>query len=349
MVFRSLRSSTAVLAAITIVIDAGPLTMAAAPAAHAATAPARVAAAPAPAPHHRGVRQTADLYDRGGKLVRHVDGEDFGAAAVPIINQLRADRATLEQWRANARRMGERSKRGMASVAMMLQIIDALSAPTAAEYHARLQKLPIKVTHTPSGTSVEGTLTTFAIKNVVRLRLFTAPVVAVGDDTSAPAEGPGGPREPDAAATVAAQEECYDDYGQPTACATEQDRQDAIVTAIAIDDEASALESEMNQQWAEYEAYCNDNPWACEGSEGEAVGGPSAMDSGARCGSEFWNFVGAAASTHAAAFALVGAALAPAAIPGLVLVGLGLAVVGGFAWMISGGMSLNDCARRMMH
>ena len=133
------------------------------------------------------------------------------------------------------------------------------------------------------------------------------------------------------------QEECYD------GCATEQDRQDALMTAIALDNEASALESDMSSDMA---SIWNEAPDPL-GPEASA-GGPSADAPPAfmRCSGEFWNFVGAAASTHAAAFTLIGLALAPAAIPGMILVGAGLAVVGGLAWMYSGGIGLRECAMR---
>jgi len=337
MVFRHLRSSTTVIAA-TLVIYGGPLTLAAnaspaAPASSPIAAPTAFAAAP-PA-GHRGVRQTADLYDQAGQPIRHVEGQNFGAAVVPIIKQLRSDRATLEQWRANAKRFAARSPRGMASVAMMIQIIDALSAPTPAEYHARLQKLPVKVATTPAGPNERGTVTTFSIDNVVRLRVFTEAVAVVADDA-----GPGGPAPEMTTAVETGIQDCPDGP-----CATDQERQDALAMAVALDSQAGGLESEMNGEWGAYVAACDGGTKACDDDAlegGTMLGGPSAVEREIRCGGEFYNFVGATASTHAAAFALIGAALAPP-VGALVLTGLALGVIGGYAWMISAGMGLRSC------
>jgi hypothetical protein len=128
-------------------------------------------------------------------------------------------------------------------------------------------------------------------------------------------------------------------------CATDQERQDALAMAVALDSQAGGLESEMNGEWGAYVAACDGGTKACDDDAlegGTMLGGPSAVEREIRCGGEFYNFVGATASTHAAAFALIGAALAPP-VGALVLTGLALGVIGGYAWMISAGMGLRSC------
>jgi len=82
---------------------------------------------------------------------------------------------------------------------------------------------------------------------------------------------------------------------------------------IAIDDEETTLDAEMN---AEYEAsveYCNQNPWACgqEPALDQPRGGPSVSIAvyAQPCSVEFWNFAGAIVSTTGAVVAGVAALL----------------------------------------
>lgn len=320
-----------------------------------------IAAAPRAAATGKAIRATAELFDASGQRILRIDGSDVGDRAAFVAKALRTNPTVLDDWREAAIRYATRSKRGMAGIKTTMQIINAFAAPTDAAYHEQIRQLPVTIVKSP-GRDRDTVQTSYYVRGVVRLRVSTVTAVAADDpadaermtqeesDAEAAAETSLAAPET-AAVTDAQEEECYVD-GQVVPCATEQERQDALVAAIAMEDEAVAVDAEGSAQIAQIEEYCWQNPGVCDEPEPDdpIVGGPSAREKTTfwACNSEKWNFVAAAAATHAAGFTLVGLLLAPAAVPALVVVGGVLAIGSGLAWMYSGGVSLNDCARRLV-
>ena len=328
MLPRNVRSIVAVMAALTLVFGAEWRSVA--------------ARTPRPARTGKSVVRTADLLDRSGNVRLHVEGDSYNPSALlAVVKQLRSDPATLIQWRASAEAYAKRSSR---SVGTMLHVIDALAAPTRSEYHARVRQLGVDVS---TSTAQDGTQTTsFSVKGAVKLRVVTSPS-ADSDERESGASGPfvaANERE-------ATQEECD---GGP--CATEEEKADAISVALAIDDEATAFDNVVRTEWEAFQVWCDNHPVACSSSENlEAPqSGPSANEEPEfanqtkKCQIDFWNFVGATASTHSAVFGLVYVLLIPGAAPVLLVTSLSLAVVGGLAWMYSAAGQLDDCKRLML-
>jgi len=180
----------------------------------------------------------------------------------------------------------------------MLLVVDALEAPTAAEYHRRIAMLPVKITVTPT---TGGLRRDFYVRAKLRLTEFVATtefvaksVVAAGDDAAvALLSGPARPAEQGdgvAAAIAPSLElapsdycEYSDEFGYWSGdCATEADINDALATIAALDSDIDGLLSAATTTAAfdsdldGLQAQTRD--LEANGLQGElAVGGPSDM------------------------------------------------------------------------
>ena len=124
---------------------------------------------------------------------------------------------------------------------------------------------------------------------------------------------------------------------------------------IAIDDEETTLDAEMNAEYQASVGYCNQNPWACgqEPALDQPRGGPSVSIAvyAQPCSVEFWNFAGAIVSTTGAVVAGVAALLGAPMSGGASLLVVGATVAaagGGLMISYSAGMGLLECKRNQM-
>jgi len=130
--------------------------------------------------------------------------------------------------------------------------LDIASAKTPQERHEKIRRLPVSVIE--SKTSDGRIQKDFVIRGKVTRRVF-APAV--------PSDHPSGP----------SAFNCYNDEPEP--CLTQEEQDDLVIFIAAAADETAAMQSELDSEWAEYEAYCN--TWGCEEGENpaEAAHGPS--------------------------------------------------------------------------
>jgi hypothetical protein len=310
---------------------------------------------------HPPARDFAVLLDPDGNVESRFETDDFRLAK-PVLQGMRLNRGDLQRWRERASALARLSKRGSAGVATILQIIDAMEAPTDAEQHARIRRLPVKVEKFPANDGRVGTYTNFVVGNTLRLQVFRStpsrfePLelhsqpMARSDDSDGPAAAHDSAHEE--SIEHGAEDSCYYE-GQPAECATEQELDDAMILALATEDEAILLDSEMTYEYQALEAYCNANPWACPAIssgaflnvDGVLPRGPFADGDGMAppCWSEWVAFASSSGATWAAIFVLLAAITAGAAIPLALAVGLGLAVVAGMGSMVSTGSSMLEC------
>jgi len=124
--------------------------------------------------------------------------------------------------------------------------LDIASAKSREERHEKIRKLQVSVIETK--TSDGRNQKDFVIRGKVVHRVFAA---------ASPSEHASGPSVLN----------CYDD--QPEPCLTPEEQDDYIIFLAAAADEAASMQSELDSEWAEYEAYCNN--FGCE-DEGQAAG-----------------------------------------------------------------------------
>jgi hypothetical protein len=313
----------------------------------------RVMATPLPAASadaESAVKATVDLLDRHGRVQFHGESSMLNpSGALKAVRAVRHDAQALAKWRQNVDRMAKVSKAAKARLAGTTRLIDALSASSPAAFHEQVQKLGVTVRTMPATdvSGFPGVRKEFVVRGAVKLRLFipTRPAPPADDSASDDDIVKG----PNVGPTVwAVQEDCG---GEP--CATQQELDDALAALLSIDEENNMLDAEMQAEWAAYEDYCSQDPWACEdGSQLDEElpsHGPSVSELRQKaCSSEFWNFTGAVLSTNGAVILGVAAILAATTAPIAALAAAGTVVVaaGGLAWSWSGALSLMDCARR---
>ena len=133
---------------------------------------------------------------------------------------------------------------------------------------------------------------------------------------------------------------CYFD-GAPADCATQQDIDDALALVASATAEVEQAQADADAEMEEIEAYCDQNPGACDNT-GQRIAGPSCTDM--PCLGEFGRFTAAAITTNVAVATLAGVAAATAA-PALAFAGASLAVSAGLFAMFGTGVSLLDCKR----
>lgn len=117
--------------------------------------------------------------------------------------------------------------------------LDIASAASKQEQHERIRRLPVRIVEstTPDG----GIQKDFVVRGRVVRRVYSG---APKNDQNA---GP-------SALT------CYNE--QPEPCLTQEEQDDLIIFIAAAEDEVAMIQSELDSEWAEYEAYCN--TWGCE-------------------------------------------------------------------------------------
>lgn len=175
---------------------------------------------------------------------------------------------TLESIRNTLQRYAAISKRGNASVALSLQVIDALSAPSQAEYRRRMKLIPVKInslTKTEDGT---GTVVNYTVRGVTKTRVIESPkrvgkanenTIFASDTRLELVAARSNP------VRLGAPWDCeYTDdennYWSGT-CATQQELDDAAATAVALQDDVDEITDEQDAEWA---TVCANNPPLCE-------------------------------------------------------------------------------------
>jgi len=259
--------------------------------------------------------------------------------------------------RALLQRYAKGSRRGQASVAMTLQILHAFEASSAGEYHRRISEVPVLVAKSADRDALgrEGVRTDYLLNGVLKASRFAA--LDAGDGTPAadvlerfPDETDEAPVAEITATGILATGFHGRSWGVPCEyegwvdeCATQQEIDDGYVVAIALDAEASAIESEIT---AEVNAYCAvvpDDCWSGTNSTGE-TGGPTATEPVVSCASQGWAFAGAAVHYGYRAFRLwsvIGAVNPPAAAIGEAVILGGVALAG----IVATGIAVRDCIR----
>lgn len=113
---------------------------------------------------------------------------------IRTLRQLPAD--SITKWRNGLDRIAKMSRRGDASVSMRRMILDAIAAPSDAEFHERLAQLPVTITSAAGyNNGVSGQYRSYAVRGAAPIRLFF-PSRSVGrqppdDDASSWIEGDG--------------------------------------------------------------------------------------------------------------------------------------------------------------
>lgn len=185
------------------------------------------------------------------------------------------DRDTLLALRQAFVAYGERSKRGIESVALSLGVIDALLASTETEFRRRIQQIPIRIVTRPAAGGGERSGAT--LEYYVRGKRKTRNLEALGRDLSARVtevipEGVLGAAMVEGVedgaeyAAVTVTETHYCEYTDPDGvfwsgtCATQQQIDEAWVISIALQEDADAIEAEIQQATL---LYCHQNPLDC--------------------------------------------------------------------------------------
>ncbi len=124
------RGATAVLTALSLLINMGSGTIA------VATADARIPVA----------TQTLDMFDKAGNVTQHFEGTELLSSIARTGVAFRGfDFEVVRNLRASLTKYSKVSKRGIESVDMLLTILRAIEAPTADEYHSIIAELPIVI------------------------------------------------------------------------------------------------------------------------------------------------------------------------------------------------------------
>jgi hypothetical protein len=289
-------------------------------------------------------RGTREFRFEGGYVTRRLVAE---VEAARMLNP-----AILDSLRRLLVQFGAKSKRGMASVQLSLLVIDALASSTAAEFHARVQRLPIVLRRTPAEDSQgrPGIRTEYLLYGLVRATRFHL----LDDRRSTEPRATGSPSilesdqpEPTESFPLSVAEDCeYNDgeyfYGE---CATQQDIDDAASAFVAMDAEAQGITNEVNQAVSDNcnGPHPNEMCWESTHHEQLSFGGPSSeTQSGASCASKGYAFAGAGVGYIVAAaklWGVIGAASPPAAAVGAALGAFGVA----FFAVVGLGVAFKDC------
>lgn len=156
-------------------------------------------------------------------------------------------------------------------VSGVIQILDALSARTSAEYHKRVRRLPVVVTSSRSlvGAGRRGVNKTFTHRSGHKRTFFIADDLVPAHQPSAEslstndAAAPGGERESvEPESVLVTQSSSYCEYTDPEdvyysgECATQQEIEDAQILYVAMEAEALYAEAEGNAA-LEFDEYCS--------------------------------------------------------------------------------------------
>lgn len=155
--------------------------------------------------------------------------------------------------------------------ARLLLWLDIASAKTAVERREKIRQLPVTVVTSASTDGRDGIVRSFVSGGKTRVKVFV-PAVAAPAIEGAAGERPSGP--------AVWQEECYN--GEPGPCATDQEMDDFAWVLAQSASEKDYQQGEYDAAYADYESYCNQNPWSsgCQSLEADqlAPSGPSACD-----------------------------------------------------------------------
>lgn len=176
---------------------------------------------------------------------------------------------SLGALRASVVAYGRVSSRGIAGVAMTLQVLDALAAPTTQGYREALRQIPISIVgkhRSPDGTKL---LVRYQLRGEFKAKEIGGSRVAVGHSEQRleasellvvqSTRRPSGPAEP-APSELASGVNCEftdaDGVSWNDECATEQEKDEALVMYLATDAEVTAADGEATD-------LCNANQELC--------------------------------------------------------------------------------------
>lgn len=172
---------------------------------------------------------------------------------------------SLQATRARFTRYGALSKRGMASVTMSLQVLDALVAPSLAESRSRLRSLPITVLRRTPTADGQQVVVEYRINGRQKSRTFGASLVGSANGSGAMWAANTHVRMQGKWLVLAPSATCT--YTDPDnvvwsgTCATQQEIDDATLQMIALQEEGDDIVAETNADWA---AACAARPGMCE-------------------------------------------------------------------------------------
>jgi hypothetical protein len=196
---------------------------------------------------------------RGAPVKTH--GASLTSGFVKDVTHLRSGPTadTLEKLRDKLEAFAKISKRGPASVAITLQVVDAFGATSHEEFHNRIAKLPVTISAAPTvdQSGRAGVRRDYFVKGKLKYTFFFstdrgashAEVAATNSEST-----PGNEQTDDTAAGASssppaplARADCDDGD-----CATQEDIDDAISAVAAMQDDIDADEGEAAAMQSDY-------------------------------------------------------------------------------------------------
>jgi|GEM_PF-5972082 len=225
-----------------------------------------------------------------GRGVQRFEGTAIAGAFVSSVKATRNQPGVLDSLRAKVERLKAKKGPRWRGLDMTSIVIDALEAPTAAEYHERIAQLPLKVVQRIGHDEFGRVVSVIEVSHKGQLRLRIQRVIgplaqtmsgvgaSLASDTEH-ANADGLPLETeDGAAGLgtpvwSAAEECtMDDYltGSGTAtgeCATSNELADAAAVLTASEIEVNGLQAEAQTDYSTWDNACfnYDENYDCEG------------------------------------------------------------------------------------
>ena len=213
------------------------------------------------------------FYSPDGRIKERYDGANpLIGVATSFAEARRVDPSILERARATIQKLSKLKGAGWNGMAMSLQIITALEAPTQEEFHAAMRELPITIVRSSmrdgfgrTGVMIEFLLNGERRASVTMVRsgesveIAEAEAVEAGSEEAEAAEASGMP------SFTSSREWCnYDEdpnsewYGEEGECATEQELEDAMLTMVASEYEIEMLQQEADEAYEEWLEDCLD-------------------------------------------------------------------------------------------
>ncbi len=307
-----------------------------------------------------------DFYKANGTLEQHIEGHDLSAKMLSSVTEARgSEPSALDSL---SRVLEQHAQRPFANTERVLQIIDAIRAQTAAEFHQRVRNLPVTLTMslTRDAQGRQGVEKVYTHVTGRKLVVFTVtnqtdelnPLTGLQDPSDGATENRTveGELEVQNSTTEGAESSAYDcDYTDDESnywsgeCATEQDIEDATIVALSMDAESEAV---VNQEDSEIASYClshnEDELCAAQEESGKsfAIGdmtGPNAFGGGGlSCSAAGITFFGTAVNYGYRAWKLwrvINAIDPPAGALGDAVILGGIALAG----VSAAGIVLHDC------
>ncbi len=264
----------------------------------------------------------------------HFEGEGvLRKLAWPEVAKAALRKSTLDSARTALRKYAKLAPGSAADVALSLQILDILDAPSTQEFHRRVQLLPVSLTKEivvdERGNRIRRTRV--AVRGVEAAQIARPMVTRDSErESSDPARSAevGGPSASDevigswSAGSVV---DCSyaDDFGSWSGdCATEQDVDDLVSTLASVGVAASGIQNDIDGS-------CSTRPNDCwyDQDLGSGIGGPSASSDRRNCFLEVAGYIGA--TLYMGARIAAAAGLATAAAPPLMAIVEAILWVGG--------------------